>query len=234
MSSDRHNPDFVFWFLELAALVCMFVAIEERFAHGEIRSGFRWFIAALAIGIFAFGWRPAFIALSKGLARLPRLHLVWPASRRIQAEERRTAEIKLEEFRSSLNRVTEELWFERKKVARYMLREFGEKHKGLKATVRFIDYSDANQADHVVSVLQQIALTCSKIRDEGAELRRSQIHRIEVASGSPENARALAGILDHGRLLGEPVGAIEIIDSADENVLITIFPQSSMPPNQAA
>jgi hypothetical protein len=72
MSSEGQQPDFVFWFLELIALGCVLVAVEERFANEEIRSGVQWLIAGLIVGGVGFTWRQ----LWKMFAGIPRLRII--------------------------------------------------------------------------------------------------------------------------------------------------------------
>jgi hypothetical protein len=72
MSSDGQSRDFVFWFLELIALGCVLVAVEERFAIGQIRSGVRWLIAGLIIGVIGFTWRQLWTLF----ASIPRVRIV--------------------------------------------------------------------------------------------------------------------------------------------------------------
>src|SRR5690349_20631730 len=56
-SDDKKSIDFVFWFLELVALACVLVAVEGRFATGQVVSGINWLGAGLAIGLVGFNWR---------------------------------------------------------------------------------------------------------------------------------------------------------------------------------
>jgi hypothetical protein len=191
------------------------------------------------IGVVLLACGPVFHFLASGkdritakVANLPRLKIVKRREVQRELRERRDLDMALRSAQSQAKALTAELWHERAKVARFMLRDLGQKRMALKATVRFIDFVDGNQADHVVNVLHNFAgWECLKIRDDGVNLRRSQMHRIEISSGSPENAMAVAEILDDGRLLGEPVGWVEIIESADQNIMVTIFPLSSMPPS---
>ena len=57
MYSEGQPSGFVFWFLELIALGCVLVAIEGRFAIGEVASGLRWLAAGLIVGVVGF-YRP--------------------------------------------------------------------------------------------------------------------------------------------------------------------------------
>ncbi len=54
MSSEGQPHGFCFWFLELVALGCVLVAVEGRFAMGEIISGLEWLTAGLVVGAIGF------------------------------------------------------------------------------------------------------------------------------------------------------------------------------------
>ncbi len=67
MSSDDHSRGFVFWFLELVALGCVLVAVEQRLASEQIRSGFQWLGAGLLIGGVGFNWSQIIRTISSRL-----------------------------------------------------------------------------------------------------------------------------------------------------------------------
>jgi hypothetical protein len=206
--NDRYGSMAALWIVSLVLFVCL----------PRLPKGMRW------------------SNVRSALVRLPRLRFVWPSEMKAAdvlsdvSNKLKASDIALRSSQNSVSTLTRELWSERGKVAVCMLQSFGRHHEGLKATVRFIDYSDTNQADHIKGLLQgTTGWKAGTIRDDGSTLRRLKSNRIDVASGSPENAKAVADALNHGRLVGEPVDDVEIIDSADENIIVTIYPRSSMP-----
>ena len=141
----------------------------------------------------------------------------------------KASDLALRTAQNQVNTLSSELRSERGKLARAMLEKKGRKIKA-NVMVRFIDFSDGTQADYIKGLfLDTAGWTGKTVRDEGSTLRRSGSSRIEIASGNPENAHMVAGLLNHGLLVGEQVDALEIIESGSDDIIVTIFPRSSMP-----
>jgi len=88
---------------------------------------------------------------------------------------------------------------------------------------------NANIADHIAGLLRGTTQWKTTTKNEPADtLRPWSQARIEVASGNPEDVDRLANILNYGALLGERVRGIHIVDSVDENFIVTIFPHEMM------
>jgi hypothetical protein len=143
----------------------------------------------------------------------------------------KTCEMELRSAKGSIHTLESELNSERRKTAVTELGRLGQIKNGLSVTVRFIDYSDADQADQIRGLmLSTTKWKAATLRDDGSTIRRRGPSRIECSSGNPETALAVTKALNYGMLLGEFVYEMEIIDSDDENVTFTIFPRSSIPP----
>ena len=145
----------------------------------------------------------------------------------------KASDLECRSAKNSIQTLETELRSERKKNAMAQLVTLGRNKNGLNITVRFIDYSDANQADHIRALMLSTTKwpASPPVRDDGSVTRRLGPNRIECASGNPELAKAVTHALNHGMLLGEWVDEREIIDSGSDNITITIFPRSSMPPS---
>lgn len=170
------------------------------------------------------------VAQSKKLSALTsELHERTTERDELQAKMKST-ELQLRTLGNSVNVLDMELRSERQKFARVQLEHLGRTLPPLTVKVRFLEFVDASLADHIKSLLHDTTQwKAETVRDDGSTTRRRGSNRIEVKSGKPEHASFLAGLLNHGLLLGERVDPIEEIDSADENIIVTIFPRSSMP-----
>jgi hypothetical protein len=220
---------------EALGFILLLVGIEQLVSKEWVRGSVFTFLGPIAYYV-GLKWSNVHI-----LSHLPRLKIVWPSERSrssgvsadvvngVQAKLE-ASELELRSAKNSIHALEMELGFERKKLAMMQLEKLG-RSQARTVTVRFIDYSDADQADAIKNLLQGIAgWIGTTVRDEGSTARRWGPHRIECASGNPEIAKAVAGALNHGVLLGEWVDEREIIDSADENLIFTIFPRASMAP----